>query len=115
MLSLLQQQGLDRQLQQSLLHGVLLDDGGSSSGSGGSSGGAGSGGGEAAPVPPGQQQQQPMTAAEGLERLRLFVQSAGRYGPDTGAFLGGKGWGRCVCALPHSGCCAISRHARRGA
>ncbi|PRW45613.1 rab s geranylgeranyltransferase component A 2 [Chlorella sorokiniana] len=99
--ALLEQQGLDRQLQQSLLYGVLLDEGvcpvsnpGSSSGSSGGTGG--SSGGTAEPGHAAvtqqrpaqqQQQQQGMTAAEGLEQLRLFVQSAGRYGPDTGPFL----------------------------
>lgn len=87
--ALLQQQGLDSQLQQSLLYGVLLDEGSSSTGSGHpSTSGEGGGSGGPAPVTAGQQQpvqrQQGMTAAEGLERLRLFVQSAGRYGPDTG-------------------------------
>lgn len=63
---LLAQQGLDMQLQQSLLHGVLLADS-SNSGDACSSNG------------------QQLTAAEALERLRLFVQSAGQYGAGTGA------------------------------
>ena len=71
---LLQQQGLDARLQQSLLHGVLLHDRRSST------------------------SPETMTAVQALERLRLYVQSAGRYGPDTGA--------RCRCAAvslpPHS-------------
>ena len=97
--ALLEQQGLDAQLQQSLLHGVLLlgtataGSPSSSSRSGGSSGGSGGEQGGSVATPAGRQQPQQMSAAAALERLRLYVQSAGRYGPDTGA-------GMCLPALP---------------
>ncbi len=70
---LLAAQGLDAQLQQALLHGVLLLD--SCPPCGGSSGGGGSGAHNDAGA---------MAASDALERLRMFVQSAGRYGSGTG-------------------------------
>ncbi|KAL4446312.1 hypothetical protein ABPG77_003119 [Micractinium sp. CCAP 211/92] len=73
---LLAGQGLDVQLQQALLHGVLLLD--SCPPCGGSAGGGGSGAHNDAGA---------MAASDALERLRMFVQSAGRYGSGTGPFL----------------------------
>lgn len=86
---LLTQQGLDAQLRASLLYGVLLGDSppgptdGTSGDSTGSSGG-GSASGGMPPAAPAAPQEPRMAAAEALARLRLFVDSAGRYGPDTG-------------------------------
>lgn len=68
--ALLAKQGLDAQLQQALLHGVLLLDGCTPSGSGGDGDGFGDGG--------------ALPAGDALERLRMFVQSAGRYGSGSG-------------------------------
>jgi hypothetical protein len=82
---LLAQQGLDKQLQLSVLHGVLMAD-----------------------CVPGQapgtaasQQQQPdnllpfqtqLTAEQALQRLRVYLQSSGRYGADTGTLQAASLW-----------------------
>lgn len=69
---LLAEQGLDERLQLAVLHGVLLADGPVLGGS--------------SAEPRGGAE---LTAAEALERLRVFTESVGTYGPDTG-----KGRGR---------------------
>jgi hypothetical protein len=100
---LLAQQGLDPHLQQLVLHGVLMQDHlpgndsnphssdavSSSSTGGGGAGGSGeaaatAAAGAAASDSAAAGQAHELSAADALERLRVYVQSAGRYGPDTG-------------------------------
>ena len=87
---LLKQQGLDEQLRQSLLHGLLLAD--DSCVAGGA-------------APPAQRR---LTGAEALHRLRTFVQSVGRYGAGTGADAGLQRAGG-PCPAVDACCCACRR------